>query len=345
MTPTPAPMTAGEAATAFAEFFLTRAPRWDSVANLAHEWFSTHWPAGGAVTGEELYEAASAAAPSSHHGNWDWIREDVQAQWNDAAARLSAPPVAFDHDAVAEEICRAVYVNDFQTEKVAAILRRHAAAPAAGVRTYTVQDLHTYYEKGLKEGAECARAGTAGQTTDVHETMAQYAIALQRLIEHHAKGLPIPASVLAQTRHHADMLATTGAQWVQRPAGQASSIKTPRECGVHAESMVVVEHRAIRPSFMNAEQISDYMSENTQHDVVRWCVPGQPFVDRTPATAGGWTGRDVPSGHLAYQRLFSSKWYTLDAACLNRAAMAEVLNREDVRAVYVLPTPPVEAQS
>jgi hypothetical protein len=50
-------------------------------------------PAGGAVTGEELYEAASAAAPSSHHGNWDWIREDVQAQWNDAAARLSAQTV------------------------------------------------------------------------------------------------------------------------------------------------------------------------------------------------------------------------------------------------------------
>jgi hypothetical protein len=265
MTPAPAPMTAGEAAEDFCD--------WTGLFTNEQIrcWFKGNWPAGGAVTaltGQQMYEACSDAYGLTP--NWDTVLYHHQEVWNRAAARLSAPPVAFDHDAVAEEICRAVYVNDFQAEKVAAILRRHAATPATD-----------------------ARAGTAG-----------------------------PA---------------TGAQWIKRPEGQASSIKTPKEVGVSGGDLWMEStngHKSVGGW--------PYLYDG----VARWSADGITWYEKTRATAGGWTASSVEAcvgQHVAAQYEHLSFGYFMYLGEWQTAQwIADDWNRANIVAYYILP--PVEAQ-
>lgn len=340
MTPAPAPMTADEALMSL-EGHIDNSPAAEPMTETMRDWFHANWPAGGAVTGRAVYEALVTATEGFARG-WDELDAQHQADYDRAAARLSAqtivdesgngrhltpaPPVAFDVEAVALKISQCYCEDPELSVHHAArgvLTEMGAAAPATALV--------------VPEASELAKAlYAAGLDVTVHATgsgaeVEHFAVVVERL--NRAR-----AGTAGQT---------TGAQWVRRPEGQASSIKTPAECGVDGETFIAYSHPRVSygaPTVIRAKN----WGYGIETEVQSWCVPFTDIMHRrTPATAGGWTASVIPSGVklLAFVNGEPSQDWATDKPeeVQGHEAIARYLNDIGADWLLVLPVPPVEA--
>lgn len=132
-----------------------------AAATMTGDWYqrreaalrilAAHWPAGGAVTGRAIMHALNSEDMIVAAANGQtWGANGFYERLDRAAARLSAQPVAFDVEAVSREISEDLSVGMThgaeRAANIAAILRRHAAAPAVGVVEVTAQDVADSWE-------------------------------------------------------------------------------------------------------------------------------------------------------------------------------------------------------
>jgi hypothetical protein len=372
MTPTPAPMTAGEAARAFeAAEGMWREDHTDlhTYAEFVADWFARNWPAGGAVTvltGRRLYEAIHGDA-GPYVLLWSQLEADAQQRYDRAAARLSAhtvvdesgngrhlthaPLVAFDVEAVCAEVERIAHNGNWQerhvdAETLAKSIRRHAAALRVNGRPRDAE-WQAAFVSGINTRLR-ALATTAGQTTQPS------AETIRRMAQELTAELPITKGVAFASAVDtvADVLTkflgtgTAGAQWVRRPEPQAGALVVPEDGWYAREEVGVIEEdgNVVQGtlSWWRAGQV-------VHHSIVRIkrvdTDAPTTWIERTLATAGGWTaasveacvGRYVVEAFADADDLSSTHWKDGETA----ERIAECFNGWGVVAYYILP--PVEA--
>jgi hypothetical protein len=128
---------------------------------------------------------------------------------------------------------------------------------------------------------------------------------------------------------------------VRRPVETTTALRTPRGEGVRAEVHVCVEYTSGKFFMQAAEALSEYITDVPSHDVVRWCVPGQPWVERTTVqTARAWTAGDVPEGVKVYNHAMKGGnddyWHTIHDSH-SAEFCAERLNAAGAAFCYILP--------
>lgn len=184
---------------------------------------------------------------------------------------MSETILTCDVDALAREIASRI-MQPHYAEAIAALLRRHVAA--SGVGMVTVEDVvrvSTRYDEGVMASEIAhdlnaslrARAGTA----------------------------PTPNLGAAGSSVGVD---TIPCRVIRRPVTVGTAIRTPKEEGIADDVDLVVQWEdAISKSGPAFFTCADLVRAGTT-DVARWCVPGQPWVERQPTTeARAWEAGDV----------------------------------------------------
>ena len=96
----------------------------------------------------------------------------------------------------------------------------------------------------------------------------------------------IADNINARLRARAGTTDTIPVRVVRRPTETVTAFRTPREEGVRDEVHVCVEYTSGKFSMQTAVALSEYLTNGLRRDVVRWCVPGQPWhesaVTQTP---------------------------------------------------------------
>jgi hypothetical protein len=96
----------------------------------------------------------------------------------------------------------------------------------------------------------------------------------------------VTANLNARLRARAGTTDTIPVRVVRRPTETVTAFRTPREEGVRDEVHVCVEYTSGKFSMQTAVALSEYLTNGLRRDVVRWCVPGQPWhesaVTQTP---------------------------------------------------------------
>jgi hypothetical protein len=306
---------------------------------------SPHWPAGGAVTGEQLQAALHAEELAVEVSAYSSMLGSFDERLDRAAARLSAQPVAFDVEACAWDVVKAVTnmppsVGDM-THAVAAILRRHAAAPATGVgvvrastdgvgfspKSYRIFcDALALFEESVDDGDE------GEDRVEAHDRVVD--AARQCIADSVAQQLALRARATTAGQ-------TTGAQWVRRPEGQASALVVPFK----GSRYMWQDANDGKWHYGKAYNDEPFHEEVSAYRLIKEDGSTGPVINRTPATAGGWTDLDVAAcvgQHVVeqYDGTYSEthKWADdVDARCI-----ATTYDATGVVAYYILP--PVEAQ-
>jgi hypothetical protein len=348
-----APMTAQEAADAF--------NRWahlpfDAQHAQTRDWFARNWPAGGAVpfdveaVEEAMWQAIYAAGAVLGQSR-DAIRNAVTPLLRRHAAapatgvgvvRASTDGVGFSPksyrifcDALAL-FEKSVDDGDEGEDRVEAHDRVVDAARQC-IADSVAQQL-----------ALRARAGTAQVVEVTNEEMYKAAmggtdISWERCgLEARATWKRYADKLNASVRARAGTAGqTTGAQWVRRPEGQASALVVPED-GRYA-----IKFAGPSPEKIDVAGYKTGMKIGENVTAIRRIDTDAPttWIERTPATAGGWTDLDVAAcvgQHVVeqYDGTYSEtqKWADdVDARCI-----ATTYDATGVVAYYILP--PVEAQ-
>jgi len=125
---------------------------------------------------------------------------------------------------------------------------------------------------------------------------------------------------------------------IRRPVETVSTIKTPKECGVRDTEKVVVEYDMGKQQLREAALVNSYMTSGLPNDAERWCIPGQPWTNRTTVeTARAWTGADIPDG-VVFTRQSNGCVGESWAADTDRSLVARDLNDFGTAVCYVMPT-------
>jgi hypothetical protein len=285
---------------------------------VVRDWFAANWPAGGAVTGELAFDDADALAaeirskvfPHAVDVYGDTVKRTATIL---RAARLSAPqPVEFDVEAAVTELC---YLWHHSTEGMfadmcRAVLTRHAAAPAVAQVVVAPSDLVQ------------ARALAGQQKMQAFPTF-DHAVA---------------AALTDMLRARAGTAGqTTGAQWVRRPEGSASALVVPED-GVYSYRLA---HNGMIGNVTQTWGAGRVISDD--YDAIRRIDTDAPttWIERTPATAGGWTAADIPDGAIVcYEGRNPVRWFTAGVS-RDDVIRGIAVDGFDVTSIYILP--PVEA--
>jgi hypothetical protein len=331
-----APMTAGEAAAAFRSEPWARMPN-DAQWTQTRDWFTAHWPAGGAVTGEQLQAALHAEELAVEVSAYSSMLGSFDERLDRAAARLSAQTVA-------------VRITDDDIEETAAAIAKRSWMARHGRFDNVTQasmDMLTELAERLR-----ARATTAGQATGVGAVTGEEFWTAQW-----PKGSPWNAlseetrlAVAAAAERLTDMLRaragtagqTTGAQWVRRPEPQAGALVAPEDGWYAKRFDNGLKNFSASNTFYKAGE--DMVGSVAAIRRIDTDAP-TTWIHRTPATAGGWTDLDVAAcvgQHVVeqYDGTYSEtqKWADdVDARCI-----ATTYDATGVVAYYILP--PVETQ-
>jgi hypothetical protein len=99
------------------------------------------------------------------------------------------------------------------------------------------------------------------------------------------------AEINTTLRARAPQSDTVACRVVRRKTTTVSALKTPKECGVADRTYIVYENRHQNSYYFPA---AEWMDTSAEHGA-RWCVPGQPWVERTTTEVPqAWTEEMVP---------------------------------------------------
>lgn len=373
MTPAPAPMTAGEAADLLVKNIDAQPAA--IYRDVVRGFMTANWPAGGAVTfdveavareiAQEWWLKGTAFTKQTLHSD---VRDEIKSLATDVLRRHAAAPATaqvvevtgedvkvyglgeLDYDRTLWDVYNDVDALGSIAESLNHALRvRAARAGTAGQTTGAQIDKHAVglYEKfsvrrtdgssGIGQKHHGCRYFVLDLTHDIHAPKA-----LRGYIESCAADYPVLAADLEKWAEPA----TTGAQWVYRPVGQASALVVPED-GVYAFR---------NPRFDPADRDNPFSVfrnrchkgmrvEDLRIDAIRRIDTDAPttWIEKTPATAGGWTAGDVEA--------CVGQWYVIvnefnerETWCGlrdNAENIAAGFNQNNVAAFIILP--PVEA--
>lgn len=88
-------------------------------------------------------------------------------------------------------------------------------------------------------------------------------------------------------------------QRIDQPMSDPTTLPTPHERGVPLDSPIVMQYATGVGERAPLTRLVDATHYGTYHEPWRWCVPGEPWVERPVVPAHRpWENRDLPGGAL-----------------------------------------------
>ncbi len=298
------------------------------------DWFAAHWPAGGAVTGEQVRNAMTEALPITGHkyetGDYTNVARALNAHlamicvsgpWHGRSVPVepgfSAPDVYTHIKFEAQgKYVRVGETMAYLWQPAATMDVEAVAREIAGPVVLPVKDVNAICEAFRREHTSELLALNSYDTHQMNVAAADLRTVLLT---------------------HAMDVGTATPQWIKRPKPQAGKLVVPGD-GIYAKRYENGAHSTSNTGYRTGE----HMTENIT--AIRRIDTDAPttWIERTPATAGGWTTSDIPAGVLVmYNESGPCRWITEKTT---RKYAAEDANHYNIHIIAVLPaTPPVEA--
>jgi hypothetical protein len=294
-------------------------------------------------------EAADAFIANDRRGSFDpsLIRADrwrdwFAAHWPAATVKpdLTVAP-AFDVEAVARELVGGLvtgFPTPYEVQSVAAILRRHAPAATGGGVTITGRELMEMLceaNNDISNWAHCSQSVRDRYDSVAEKIRARAVPADAPVADYEAAAVEFKKAWEMGYQCAKDEAADAPG-WVSRPKGEASSLVVPRDLVPDGERRVFVEYINGGKGVCSADASTIWPS------VARWSADGETWIERQPATPGGWTARDVEAcvGQMVLIKRDNDEEVAVRLYTNTDAAwIASAFNVAGIARYYVVPTP------